>query len=161
VRHHREPSLDLGHVGKWHCPHSWGSGSNSAGRSESDPERGRGNEFATRQERTGISAEQDRANALVAVRDSGPGIDPKHLERVFEAFHTTKSGGMGIGLSICKSIIIAHGGRLWAAANEPQGALFQFVLPNAETTALNREIGEPHEDIAVNAPRPPACEGSK
>jgi PAS domain S-box-containing protein len=66
---------------------------------------------------------------LVAVRDSGPGIDPEHLERVFESFFTTKSSGIGLGLSICRSIIDAHGGRLWAAANEPRGAAFQFTLP--------------------------------
>jgi hypothetical protein len=77
-----------------------------------------------------ISAEQDRANGvLVAVRDSGPGIDPKHFERIFEAFYTTKSSGVGIGLSICRSIIDAHGGRLWAEANEPRGAVFLFTLP--------------------------------
>jgi signal transduction histidine kinase len=79
-----------------------------------------------------ISTEQDRASgALVAVRDSGPGIAPEHLERVFEAFYTTKSGGTGMGLSICRSIIDAHGGRLWAEANEPRGTVFQFTLPSA------------------------------
>jgi C4-dicarboxylate-specific signal transduction histidine kinase len=79
-----------------------------------------------------ISTDQSEANGtLVAVRDSGPGIDPKHLELVFEAFYSTKSG-MGMGLSICRSIIAAHGGRLWAAANEPRGVLFQFTLPSAE-----------------------------
>ena len=76
-----------------------------------------------------ISTEQDRTGVLVAVRDSGPGIDPSHLERVFDAFYTTKSGGMGMGLSICRSIIEAHGGRLWAEANEPRGTIFQFTLP--------------------------------
>jgi C4-dicarboxylate-specific signal transduction histidine kinase len=76
-----------------------------------------------------ISAEQDDAKStLVAVRDSGPGIDPERLDRIFEAFHTTKSGGLGMGLSICRSIIEAHGGRLWASANVPQGAILQFVL---------------------------------
>jgi len=69
---------------------------------------------------------------LVAVRDSGPGIDPKHLNRIFEAFYTTKARGIGMGLSICRSIIDAHGGRLWAEANEPRGAVFQFSLPAAE-----------------------------
>jgi len=69
--------------------------------------------------------------ALVAVIDTGPGIDPEHLERVFEAFYTTKSGGMGVGLTICQSVIKAHGGRLWAEANEPRGAIFQFTLPGA------------------------------
>jgi len=79
-----------------------------------------------------ITTEQDRTGALVAVRDSGPGIDPRHLERVFKAFYTTKSSGVGMGLSICRSIIDAHGGRLWAGANEPRGAVFQFILPRTE-----------------------------
>jgi signal transduction histidine kinase len=78
-----------------------------------------------------ISTEQDQAGALVAVRDSGPGIDPAHLDRVFDAFYTTKSSGIGMGLSICRSIITAHRGRLWADANEPRGAVFQFTLPKA------------------------------
>jgi PAS domain S-box-containing protein len=80
-----------------------------------------------------ISTEQDHKGALVAVRDSGPGIDPEYLERIFAAFYTTKSNGMGMGLSICRSIVEAHGGRLWAEANEPRGALFQFTLPNASS----------------------------
>jgi C4-dicarboxylate-specific signal transduction histidine kinase len=80
-----------------------------------------------------ISTEQNpTGDVLVAVRDSGPGIDPTHLERVFDAFYTTKPSGVGIGLSICRSIIDAHEGRLWADANEPRGAVFQFTLPGAE-----------------------------
>ncbi len=66
----------------------------------------------------------------VAVRDSGPGLDPAKLKRLFEAFYTTKPGGLGMGLSICRSIIEAHGGRLWAEANEPRGAIFQFTVPS-------------------------------
>jgi hypothetical protein len=69
---------------------------------------------------------------LVAVHDSGPGIDPERRERVFDAFYTTKSSGVGMGLSICRSIIAAHGGRLWADQNVPRGAVFQFTLPIAE-----------------------------
>jgi signal transduction histidine kinase len=65
---------------------------------------------------------------LVAVRDSGPGINPGHLERVFESFYTTKANGMGLGLSICRSMVEAQGGRLWADVNEPRGAVFQFTL---------------------------------
>jgi PAS domain S-box-containing protein len=84
-----------------------------------------------------ISTEQDHTGVLVAVRDSGPGIAATHLERVFEAFYTTKSGGTGMGLSICRSIIDAHGGRLWAGANEPRGAVFQFTLPGAEGELTN------------------------
>jgi Histidine kinase-, DNA gyrase B-, and HSP90-like ATPase len=58
---------------------------------------------------------------------------PEHVERVFEAFYTTKSSGTGMGLSICRSIIDAHGGRLWAEANEPRGAIFEFTLPAVES----------------------------
>ena len=66
---------------------------------------------------------------LVAVRDTGPGLAPATLDRLFEAFYTTKPSGLGMGLSICRSIIEAHGGRLWAEANEPRGAVFQFLTP--------------------------------
>jgi PAS domain S-box-containing protein len=76
-----------------------------------------------------ISTEQHHRGVLVVVADSGPGIDPAHLDRVFEAFYTTKPKGTGMGLSICRSIIDAHRGRLWAAANEPRGTIFQFTLP--------------------------------
>jgi PAS domain S-box-containing protein len=78
-----------------------------------------------------ISTRQDDTGVLVAVRDSGPGIPPEHIERVFNSFYTTKPSGTGMGLSICRSIIDAHGGRLWAEANEPRGAIFQFTLPAA------------------------------
>jgi signal transduction histidine kinase len=76
-----------------------------------------------------ISTRQDHTGVLVAVHDSGPGIHPEHLERVFNSFYTTKPSGTGMGLSICRSIIDAHGGRLWAEANEPRGTIFQFTLP--------------------------------
>jgi C4-dicarboxylate-specific signal transduction histidine kinase len=66
---------------------------------------------------------------LVAVRDSGPGLAPERFARLFQAFHTTKPAGMGMGLSICRSIVEAHGGRVWATANAPRGAIFQFTLP--------------------------------
>jgi C4-dicarboxylate-specific signal transduction histidine kinase len=81
-----------------------------------------------------ISTEQSQIDSvLVAVGDSGPGIDPEHVDRIFDAFYTTKTDGMGMGLSICRSIIHAHGGRLWADANEPRGTVFQFTLPSAES----------------------------
>ena len=77
-----------------------------------------------------ISTAEDTSNGvLVAVRDSGPGLNPEGLGRLFEAFYTTKPGGMGMGLSICRSIIEDHGGRVWAAANVPKGASFYFSLP--------------------------------
>jgi C4-dicarboxylate-specific signal transduction histidine kinase len=66
---------------------------------------------------------------LVAVRDSGPGFDSVNTEQVFEPFYTTKPDGIGMGLSICRSIIEAHGGRLWVSANVPRGAVFQFTVP--------------------------------
>jgi PAS domain S-box-containing protein len=65
---------------------------------------------------------------LVTVRDSGPGLKPECLDHLFDPFYTTKTAGMGVGLSICRSITEAHGGRLWASANAPQGASFQFTL---------------------------------
>jgi PAS domain S-box-containing protein len=66
---------------------------------------------------------------LVTVKDCGIGISPAHADRLFNAFFTTKSSGMGMGLSICRSIIEAHGGRVWAEPNLPQGAIFHFTLP--------------------------------
>jgi signal transduction histidine kinase/GAF domain-containing protein len=69
------------------------------------------------------------SGVLVGVKDSGPGLAPASLERVFEPFYTTKPGGLGMGLSICRSIIEAHGGRLWAEANVPCGAIFYFTGP--------------------------------
>jgi signal transduction histidine kinase len=88
-----------------------------------------------------LSTEADPAGGVrLAVRDSGPGLDPAGLERLFEAFYTTKAEGMGMGLAICRSIIEAHGGRLWACANEPKGAVFQFVLPaNGGAPTLDAE----------------------
>ena len=73
------------------------------------------------------AAESD--DVLVAVRDTGPGLPPSSAERLFEAFYTTKADGMGMGLSICRSMIAAHGGRLTASANEPRGAVFRFTVP--------------------------------
>jgi PAS domain S-box-containing protein len=90
-----------------------------------------------------IRTEQDHTSVLVAVRDSGPGIDPTQLERIFEPFYTTKSSGVGMGLSICRSIIDAHGGRLWAEANKPRGVVFQFILPGPES--LPTGAGSPVE----------------
>jgi PAS domain S-box-containing protein len=83
-----------------------------------------------------IRTEQSQTGGiLVAVRDSGPGIDPVNLERVFEPFYTTKTGGVGMGLSICQTIINGHGGRLWMSANEPRGAVFQFTLPAVQESS--------------------------
>jgi C4-dicarboxylate-specific signal transduction histidine kinase len=71
----------------------------------------------------------ESGGVLISVRDTGPGLPPAAVEHLFEPFHTTKANGMGIGLSICRSIVEAHGGRLWASANIPRGAVFEFALP--------------------------------
>ena len=68
---------------------------------------------------------------LVAVRDSGPGLNPDSFDRLFEAFYTTKPGGMGMGLPICRSIIEAHGGRIWASSTSGRGTTFEFTLPTS------------------------------
>ena len=84
-----------------------------------------------------ISTEREASGgALVIVRDSGPGLNPQSVDRLFEAFYTTKPEGVGMGLAICRSIIEAHGGRLWATANEPRGAVFQFTLPRDRDEAV-------------------------
>lgn len=75
--------------------------------------------------------------AVVEVRDNGPGIDQTHLALLFDAFFTTKEDGMGIGLSICRSIIELHGGRIWADSQPDGGATFSFSLP-ASTTDTQR-----------------------
>jgi signal transduction histidine kinase len=76
-----------------------------------------------------IDAVPSEGGVRVGVRDTGPGLSPESLSRLFEPFYTTKPEGMGMGLSICRSIIEAHGGRLWAIPRDPQGALFQFMIP--------------------------------
>jgi signal transduction histidine kinase len=70
-----------------------------------------------------------RDGACVSVRDTDAGLRPESLPRLFEPFYTTKPDGMGMGLSICRSIVEAHGGQLWATSCEPRGALFQFTIP--------------------------------
>lgn len=82
---------------------------------------------------------------LVAVQDTGPVLAQANLERVFEAFYTTKPGGLGMGLSICRSIIEAHGGRLWLSPNVPRGAVFEFTLPTHPETASSASEGRQPE----------------
>jgi signal transduction histidine kinase len=83
-----------------------------------------------------LRSHQDAHQVLVSVKDCGVGISSKNADRLFNAFFTTKSSGMGMGLSICRSIIEAHGGRLWAEPNLPQGATFHFTLPSHQEDAL-------------------------
>ncbi|MGY2909108.1 sensor histidine kinase [Bradyrhizobium sp. URHC0002] len=94
-----------------------------------------------------IYTEKEESNgALVAVRDSGPGLDLKSVDRLFEAFYTTKVRGVGTGLTVCRSIIEAHGGRMWAGENEPRGASFQFTLP------LERDESVPAAPVGSSLP---------
>jgi C4-dicarboxylate-specific signal transduction histidine kinase len=77
------------------------------------------------------TAKHESDGVLLTVRDSGVGLTPANLERIFDAFYTTKREGMGMGLAVSRSIIEMHGGRLWATPNEPRGAVFQFTLPSS------------------------------
>jgi len=79
------------------------------------------------------SAINEPAKVLITISDAGTGIDPQNLDRIFDAFFTTKSKGMGMGLAICRSIIEGYGGRLWATPGEPCGSVFHVVLPTTES----------------------------
>lgn len=91
------------------------------------------------------TAEAEPDGVLVTVQDSGPGPDPTNLGRLFDAFFTTKPGGLGMGLAVCRTIIEAHGGKLWATTVAPHGAMFQFSLP--------AKAGEPRRSSARSANR--------
>ena len=82
-----------------------------------------------------IRSRNEPDGVSVEVQDSGPGFAPAALERVLEAFYATKPGGLGLGLSICRSIIEAHNGRLWAIPNVPRGAIICFTAPAHPTAA--------------------------
>ena len=88
------------------------------------------------------TGEAESDGVLVAVKDSGPGLPPENAARIFEAFHTTKASGLGLGLSICRSIVEAHEGRLWATPNQPQGAIFCMMLPIREKSCEEPESSE-------------------
>lgn len=95
----------------------------------------------------------EAGGVLVAVQDSGSGVHPADLDRVFDAFYTTKPDGLGMGLSICRTIIDAHGGKLWATAAVPYGAIFQFTLPGQ---MADGELGHSPEDSRVPTRRRPS-----
>jgi PAS domain S-box-containing protein len=89
----------------------------------------------------GISTRNsDPGQVHVTVQDSGTGIDPQTIDRIFDSFYTTKPGGMGMGLSISRSILQAHGGRIWATANDGQGTIFHFTLPKHHEEGSNAEV---------------------
>jgi signal transduction histidine kinase len=88
---------------------------------------------------------------IVSVADTGTGIGPQELERIFNPLFTTKSGGMGMGLSICRSIIEAHDGQLWVAPNKPEGAVFQFMLRADGTTSAGASRRERPEDLLASS----------
>lgn len=89
-----------------------------------------------------IRTQDDAGNLVrITVQDSGIGLDPQSMERIFDPFYTTKAGGMGMGLSICRSIVQNHGGRLWAAANDGPGTTLQFTVQRYDIAARNSVAG--------------------
>jgi signal transduction histidine kinase len=96
-----------------------------------------------------ISTTEAAGGVLVAISDSGPGLPGANLARIFEAFYTTKPSGLGMGLSICRSIVEAHDGRLWAAPNKPHGAVFYIMLPMAKQSL--ETPGDPEDGLKKGA----------
>jgi signal transduction histidine kinase len=94
---------------------------------------------------------REGGGVIVSVADTGTGIGSQDLERIFNPLFTTKSGGMGMGLSICRSIIEAHDGRLWAASNQPEGAVFQFMLLADGATSASASRREQPDDLLRGA----------
>ena len=89
-----------------------------------------------------IRTQNDEAEQVrIAVQDSGIGLDSLSMERIFDPFYTTKRGGMGMGLSICRSIVQNHSGRLWAVANNDSGTIFQFTVQKYHIAARNSDAG--------------------
>jgi len=98
-----------------------------------------------------------RAGVLVTVQDSGPGLNPESFERLFDPFYTTKPDGMGMGLSICRSIVEAHGGRVWASrTGGGRGAIIQFTLPvgeGAQREAMSVARGHRERGLSLSPAR--------
>jgi len=87
-----------------------------------------------------ISGPAEAGGIMIAVEDTGPGIDPADADRIFEPFFTTKPSGMGMGLSICRTIVEAHGGHLWASPRSPYGTIFRLTVPaTAESSPESRQ----------------------
>jgi len=85
------------------------------------------------------SEHKNSGQVRVTIEDSGTGIEPQHIDKIFDPFFTTKGDGMGMGLSICRSIIEAHGGRLWASPGRSRGAVFHFTLPTSPSQSKWKE----------------------
>ena len=94
---------------------------------------------------------REGASVIVSVTDTGRGIGSQERERIFNPLFTTKSGGMGMGLSICRSIIEAHDGRLWVTPNKPEGAVFQFMLLADDATSLSASRREQSDDPLLSS----------
>ena len=90
-----------------------------------------------------VSGTNDENEVLVEVQDTGPGLDPEQLDRLFQSFYTTKADGIGMGLAISRSIAEAHGGRLSAAHNKPRGAVFRFTMPVEQILSGSPERSRP------------------
>jgi signal transduction histidine kinase len=105
-----------------------------------------------------IRTEAENADRVrLAVRDAGVGLDPQSMDKLFDAFYTTKAGGMGIGLSISRSIVERHQGRLWAEANEGPGATFWFSIPRIATGPVHGAPTRGESAAPLSAtPLPPA-----
>jgi K+-sensing histidine kinase KdpD len=94
---------------------------------------------------------------LIRVEDSGPGIDLENIDRIFNAFFTTKPRGIGMGLSICRSIVEAHDGRLWVAPGIDYGSVFQFTIPNHSQKKKDEKVGP--EPVTRTERQPAAAPG--
>jgi C4-dicarboxylate-specific signal transduction histidine kinase len=93
----------------------------------------------------------ESGGALVAVEDTGTGLDPETADRIFDPFFTTKASGMGMGLSICRSIIDAHGGRFWVSPEVPCGTVFRFIVPTVPSSLGRTRDGETDGDRFRNS----------
>ncbi|MEJ0041868.1 MAG: sensor histidine kinase [Rhizomicrobium sp.] len=95
----------------------------------------------------------DRSEVMIAVEDTGTGVDPANIHRIFDPLFTSKVDGMGLGLSICRSIVEAHGGRLWAAPSHPHGSIFRFVIPARQGDVLARRTTSRSAACMTTLPR--------
>jgi hypothetical protein len=99
-----------------------------------------------------LRVRSERGGVIISVADTGTGIGAPELDRIFDPLFTTKSGGMGMGLAICRSIIEAHDGRLWVVPNKPEGAVFQFMLRADGATSARASRREQPDDLPPSSP---------